>query len=246
MIKKVKPPFKPFKKTYAHNYVSELLKEYIVSGVYNAGDQLPSEIDLCQDLGVSRSAVREGLRELEGAGLIKTVQGSKGGRFVNKINSDIIVHGLDLILKSRNASFEQLMEARKIIECVTAQMAALNRTEEHLEAMLKIVDLRTKSKEEFYKKNYELHEIVALSSQNMVLFYIVQALRKLIFRTYSFITMEEIDIERAIECHYAIYKAIKNRDPEEAEKAMISDLEAYRKLYLEIIRKRLEKKGNKL
>jgi len=238
MDKKEMPAFKPYKKRSAHNYVFEMLKDYIISGVYNAGDQLPTEIELSQTLGISRAATREGLRELEGVGLITTVQGYKGGRFVRKINSDIIVNGLDFLLQTQRASFDELMEARKAIECVTVKMAALNRTEENLEAMSKVLDLRVDAKEEFYKKTFELHEIVASASQNKVLFYVVQAIRKLIFQTYSNITLEENDIDLAIKTHQAIYTAIKNRDPEEAEKAMIFDIEAYRKLYLEVINKK--------
>lgn len=233
-----KPNFKPYVKSSAHNYVFEMLKDYIISGVYNPGDRLPTEVELSKTLGISRSAIREGLRELEGLGLITTVQGYKGGRFVKKINSDIIVSGLDLLLKTQKVSFDELMEARKAIECITVKMAALNRSKENLEAMSKVLDLRVDSKKEFYKRNFELHEIVALASQNMVLFYIVQAIRKLIFQTYSNITLEENNIELVMESHRAIYNSIKNRDPEEAERAMIFDLEAYRELYVKVIAKR--------
>jgi GntR family transcriptional repressor for pyruvate dehydrogenase complex len=218
-----------------------MLKDYIISGVYSAGDQLPTEMELSQSLGISRAATREGLRELESLGLITTVQGYKGGRFVKKINSDIILNGLDLLIKTQRASFDELMEARKAIECITAKMAALNRSTENLEAMAKVIDLRVDSKEEFYRKTFDLHEIVAMASQNMVLFYIVQAIRKLIFQTYSNLTLEENDIELVMKTHYAIYNSIKNRDPEEAEKAMINDLEAYRKLYHEVIKNKLSR-----
>ena len=64
--KKPKPNFKLYKKNSAHNYVFEVLKDSIISGVYNAGDRLPTEIELSQALKISRAAIREGLRELEG------------------------------------------------------------------------------------------------------------------------------------------------------------------------------------
>lgn len=233
-----KPGLKPYKKSSAHNYVFELLKNNIIAGVYSPGDQLPTEIELSQSLGISRAATREGLRELEGTGLIKTVQGYKGGRYVRKINSDIIVSGLDLLLQTQSASFDELMEARKAIECVTVKMAALNRTRENLAAMTAVLDLRVDSKEEFYRKTFDLHEIVALSSQNRVLYYVVQAIRKLIFQTYFYLSLEDNDIDFVLQSHYAIYNAIKNRDPEEAEKAMIVDLDAYRELYLEISKRK--------
>ena len=61
---------------------------------------------------------------------------------MSKINSDIIVSGLDLLLKTQKVNFDELMEARKAIECITARKAALNRTSENLEAMSKVLDLR--------------------------------------------------------------------------------------------------------
>lgn len=237
MNKKIKPTFKPYKKSSAHNYVFEMLKDYIISGVYKVGDRLPTEMELSQTLGISRAATREGLKELEGIGLIATVQGYKGGRFVKKIDSGVLVNGLDLLLQTQKASFNELIEARKSIECITVRMAALNRSEENLAAMSKVLDLRVDSKEEFYKKNFDLHEIIALASQNKVLYFIVQALGKLIFQTYSKIALEECDIELVMKTHFSIYNSIKNRDPEEAEKAMIYDIEAYRNLYLEVIEK---------
>ena len=67
MNRKSKPIFKPYKKSSAHKYVSEMLKDYIISGVYSPGDQLPTEIELSQALGISRAATREGLK---GTGIV--------------------------------------------------------------------------------------------------------------------------------------------------------------------------------
>lgn len=166
------------------------------------------------------------------------LKGYKGGRFVKKINADIIVNGLDLLIQTQRASFDELMEARKAIECITVKMAALNRSQENLAAMSKVLDLRVESKEEFYKKMFDLHEIVASASQNRILFYIVQAIRKLTDQTYSLISLEENDIDFVIKSHTAIYDCINNCDPAGAERAMINDIEAYRELYLSIVKKR--------
>lgn len=238
MKKRKKIDLKPYKKTSAHKYVSDLLKYHIISGVFCAGERLPTEIELSETLGISRAATREGLKELETIGLIKTVQGYKGGRFVKKINSDLIANGLDLFLQTQKADFNELMEARISIECITVKMAALNRTEENLLAMSKLLDLRVDSKEEFDKKTFEFHENVALASQNRLLYYIVQAINKLVFQTYSVITWEDDDLELVTKTHTAIYNAIKEHDPVEAEKATIFDINAYWTLYLDVIEKR--------
>lgn len=58
----------------------ELLKGHIVSGEWDTGDQLPSEPDLCEIYGVSRTVVRQALRDLELEGLIIRLKGK--GTFV--------------------------------------------------------------------------------------------------------------------------------------------------------------------
>ncbi len=219
--------FEPYKKKNAHHYVSEKLKEGIISGIYSEGEQLPSESDLCDIFEVSRAVIREALRELEGAGLIQTLQGVKGGRFVKKIDADIIIKGLDLILRSKKATYQQMLDARKVIESATARMAAVNRSEEDIKKMLDVVDLRTKSKEEFIYRNYKLHEAVAFASGNMILYYLLQALQTLIFNSYDSIPFEDIPIEKANNLHWAIFQAVKDRNPDQAGKAIIYDLDAF-------------------
>ena len=236
MKEKAKTEFKPYKKVSAHSYVFEILKNDIISGVYSAGDQLPTETELSQSLEISRASTREGLKALEGIGLITTVQGYKGGRFVKKIDSGIIKDGLDLLLQTHKVSFEELIEARKAIECLTVRMAALRRTEEDLAAMSEVLDLLSAdSNEEFFRLVFDLHECVAIASGNMILYYIIQAIRKLIYDTYTQLTMAEHDIELIMKNHRAIYEAIKNCDPDRAEEAMAVDIEDYRKIFQDVV-----------
>jgi len=60
----------------------EALKEKIQSGEWQAGDQIPSEPDLCESYGVSRTVVRQSLREIELEGLITRRKGK--GTFVSE------------------------------------------------------------------------------------------------------------------------------------------------------------------
>jgi GntR family transcriptional regulator len=56
--------------------VADALKTAIADGQYSVGSRLPTEFELCQQFGVSRSTVRQALAELEFAGLAKRRQGS--------------------------------------------------------------------------------------------------------------------------------------------------------------------------
>lgn len=221
---------KRYVKSYAYTHVFNSIKEAIISGALRPGDRLPSEADLCQRLGVGRAAVREGLREVERAGMIRTVRGPKGGRFVAEANSNLIVESLDLMMRITGADFDQLIEVRKINEAVAAELAALHRTEQDLEAMERALECFIRgidSKAEFVRWNYEFHKYVALASKNTVLFLIIQALRKLIFRSFSIIELDGDGPQVAVEQHRAIYQAIKEQNAERARELMLQHIEEF-------------------
>lgn len=58
--------------------VAESIERLIIDGVLKVGQPLPSERRLCEKLGFSRSALREGLTVLRGRGIIETAQGQIG------------------------------------------------------------------------------------------------------------------------------------------------------------------------
>ena len=69
--------FEQVKKQSLSNAVFEQLRDRIVRGEMEVGDPLPAERILAEKLGVNRSAVREGLKRLEQAGLVAISQGGK-------------------------------------------------------------------------------------------------------------------------------------------------------------------------
>lgn len=62
--------------------LTEMLTELIGNGTYEEGSRLPSERELCQDYGLSRTTVRQALQELAQRGYITSIQGK--GTFVSK------------------------------------------------------------------------------------------------------------------------------------------------------------------
>ena len=242
MLKNDYPNLKAYKKSYAYRHVFTAIKEEIVSGSLKPGDRLPSENDLCLRLDIGRSAVREGLRELEALGLVHTVSGKKGGRFVKEVNPDFIVEALGLVLQLNHISFEQFMDARKVIESAAAGMAAFQRTPEDLGKMLRALTLMRQSsdkREIFFKSNYEFHKAMVAASHNTMLYFIIQALRKLVFNYFDLFTLEKIEIDTVYvyELHHRIYSAVKNRDVITSREATIKDLDDfcnnYQKYYCE-------------
>ena len=57
-----------------------IIKRYVSAGILSPGDLLPSETELCANLGISRSTVRQAIGSLEDEGLVVRKQGR--GTFV--------------------------------------------------------------------------------------------------------------------------------------------------------------------
>jgi GntR family transcriptional repressor for pyruvate dehydrogenase complex len=123
----------------AYEQVAEQLRELILNGTLSPGDQLPVEAELSAVFGVSRSTVREALRMLSSQSLIYTARGVTGGTFVAETSpdaiSDFLETSIGLLSGSHEITADELLEARDLLEVPAARLAALRRTDEHLEAM---------------------------------------------------------------------------------------------------------------
>ncbi len=94
--------------------VIERVKQYIVHSGLRAGDRLPSEEELAQQLGVSRTAVREALRAMEALGIVSARQGA--GRYVRDFSLQPILDNLAYSMLYDLHSFEELLTVREKLE----------------------------------------------------------------------------------------------------------------------------------
>lgn len=101
------------------------LRELVSSGAFQPGERLPSERDLMEALGVSRTAIREGLRGLEALGLVAIRHGS--GAYVQD-GADRSRARRRLSSATRTREPRDLIEVRLIVEPEIAGLAALRRT----------------------------------------------------------------------------------------------------------------------
>ncbi|HEY9280152.1 MAG TPA: winged helix-turn-helix domain-containing protein, partial [Eoetvoesiella sp.] len=76
-----RPSFSPIRPQRAFEEVCEQIRREVAAGTLRPGDRLPPERELAEQLGVSRTAIREALRSLENAGLVQCQQGMGGGAF---------------------------------------------------------------------------------------------------------------------------------------------------------------------
>lgn len=114
----------------AHEIVMDIAEHGLVPG-----DRLPSEVIMAQQRGVSRASLREALRILEAHGLISIRTGPRGGPQLVELTSSDFARMATLHFRMAGVTFRQVLEARVVLEPRIAEMAALNRTVEQVEAL---------------------------------------------------------------------------------------------------------------
>ena len=194
---------KHFKSTSLADQVFDRLENDIIQGTYPKGEIL-TELKLVEQLGVSRTPIREALRRLEQERLIEDA--GKGSRVLGITETDLM----------------DIMTIRERVEGVAAYYATLNMTPENLKEMTHLVDLQ----EFYYSKgdaerlrqvDDQFHDCICYFSKRTV---IMDTLIPLHHKTrrYRRIAME--DWARATKTkgeHYEMYQAIVSGNAELAE-----------------------------
>ena len=114
---------KTFTRLPAYQLATTEVQRYIEEHELKGGDPLPSEAVLCQELGMSRASLREGLKALESLGIIRTRHGE--GVFVAHFSFDPILHNLPYSIAAQGSSLRELLEVRCALEVgMIAQVVA--------------------------------------------------------------------------------------------------------------------------
>jgi DNA-binding FadR family transcriptional regulator len=211
--------------------VYELLLDMIIDGKLKVGDMLPAERVLSEELGVSRTVLREAIKSLETRGVLTVTHGK--GIVVNPVTGTEISHAFMLYLrrKQQQIPLMDLLEFRSIVEPQVAKLAASKITEEELEKLEDIIE-RMKAAidnvDQFNKVDLEYHIELAKITRNIFLITVMEELiipiRESIFATGG------IHVKKVFEEHYEVFKCIKAKKPEEASRAMVKSLKHSRKI----------------
>ncbi len=105
--------------------VTDALRSQIAKGRYNPGDRLPSEAQLTQEFGVSRTVVREAIAALRSDGLVEPRQGAGVFLLEQAASARRPFQQVDL---TRVSSLIEMLELRTAVEGDAAALAALRRS----------------------------------------------------------------------------------------------------------------------
>jgi len=219
--------FMPVKQNRIAVEIVSQLKAAILAGRFKTGERLPTERELTDQFKVSRVVVREAVRELEIKGLVKILQGPTGGAYVTDLSPDHLNNAfLDLFLYNR-VSVAELIQARLLIECEVARIAAARVATESARRLQDALDAEQDdlvSHAEFVSNRLEFHYLLAEMSGNRLL----QAISSALFRLTGDVILEVKPVRKVIhrpEEHTEILRAILTHDSDAAARAMQRHLE---------------------
>nr|WP_277999002.1 GntR family transcriptional regulator [Moorella sulfitireducens] len=206
--------------------VFEALREAIINGQLKAGERL-MEVQLAEEMGVSRTPVREAIRKLELEGFIVMVP--RKGAYVADLSTKDIA---------------DVFEIRSALESLAAGLACERITEEELDELerllIKVADcVAAKDLETLVEIDTQFHEVLYRASRNDRLVQIINNLREQIqrFRTTSLGTPGRMP--EALEEHKQLVEAITARNVELARRLAQEHIENAENRMMEAIREEM-------
>lgn len=208
-------------------HVVDHLEQQIFSGTYKPGDLLPAERDLSAELGVSRSVVREALGKLDSLGLVQRRQGS--GTRVSPPSNTPVLKGFQRLFQAGGIDLNHLTEARLPLEITMIRLAAIHRTDDHvtrLEQQQAILQNEQSDVETHLRADEAFHAILAEASGNPMFGMLLEPVQYLRHEPYRR-SYDKYELRQAHAEHQAILDAVRQRDPDAAEKAIRAHLEKF-------------------
>lgn len=194
--------------------LADTLQEEILS--LSVGDRLPTEPELAERFGVSRTVVRETARLLVQRGLVTVKPGR--GMTVAAFDGRLIADQYGLLLRLSEGSFEQLLELRLVLEVEMAVFAAARRTDAHLEAMREAnrrLAVAVDS-DDALDADLSFHEIVAQASGNPFFSLVIRPVNSFLREAYRTGPGYPSEAGHTVREHEEIADAIAAGDPSRA------------------------------
>ncbi|MEV5879780.1 FadR/GntR family transcriptional regulator [Streptomyces sp. NPDC052101] len=219
-------PLGPLRPSPLVEQAAQRLRQQIAAGHWPVGGKLPGETTLAKELGVGRSTVREALRALAGAGLVRPRHGA--GVFVIATEP-----AEDWPTRLGRAAVTDVYEVRMGVEVQAARLAAHRRTPEDVSALRAALDGRRAAvagdDAGFVDADIALHTAVVAAAHNPVLADLftefTPVLREGLVTLLSLTGLREHTPDTGDATHTALVRAITAGDPDRAAAVLLGELE---------------------
>jgi DNA-binding FadR family transcriptional regulator len=166
--------FRPIRSARAFEEIAQQIRIEISEGRLKVGHRLPAERTLCEQFNVSRNTLREALRSLEHAGLIRLQKGAAGGAFIGEHSDEAIATGLMDMYHLGAIKPPQLTEARIWLESIIVREACKRARPADIEALNANIAATERALEEGdfllrLETNLDFHRLLARMTTNPIM-----------------------------------------------------------------------------
>lgn len=203
------------KKNTLKDRIGSQIKELILTNQMQPGQQIIID-KLAEDFGVSHTPVREALAMLERDGLVE-------------LNS----YQNPKVASVTAADVREVYEMRFMVETWAVERAAVNLSDEKIEYLDRLLDIARKEAlaNNFIphlKADLELHETILVSTNNNLFWRLAQRVQERSIHVRALVEANGSvqDIQKIIDEHCLIMRALHAHDPIQAKKALLEHLEA--------------------
>ena len=228
----VKSEFEAIRRNKVYEEVARQLERIILKKLH-PGDKLPSERELAESLGVSRSSIRDAIRSLELMGLVEPRQGA--GTVVREISADVLMNPLTNVLRHKLELVGEFLDFRKMLEPPLAGRAASHASDDEIlemEEILRRQEAKLRAGDLAIEEDSEFHYSIAMASGNSVVLKVLDVIMDLLRDTRERSLQLQGRPQKSLAGHRRILAAIKRRDAEAAKAAMRRHIEDVEEIVL--------------
>lgn len=197
------------------------IRAMIRQGKLKPGDRLPPERDLAKHLGISRASLRHGLRFLAAVGVLNSRRGS--GTYIAHGPLVLKSESLQMLADLHQFSYDDMFEARKVLEVALAELAAQKAKDEHLALIAEEVAemyAALDDPQEYLVHDIRFHRAVAAACGNQILSALMNMVSATMYENRRATVEQARDLRESAEMHRGIYRMIRTRKPKEAAALM--------------------------
>ncbi|NPV55030.1 MAG: FadR family transcriptional regulator [Firmicutes bacterium] len=209
-----------------YELVAREIKDYIIRNNLGPGDRLPTEKELCEQFGVSRTSIREAVKSLQSLGIIETKQ--KEGIVLRNLDADALVDYLTFGLQFSEPTVLDLFEARCLVETGIMPLVADRATAEDIDDMAGAIETMENAGDDWevhVRADAEFHRVLIRASKNKALSAFADVIAKFFEMTRS--GASSTDRPRVVREHREILQAIREKDPCKAAEILRRHLQWY-------------------
>lgn len=207
------------RRTIAQTIV-EQVKDLVRQGKLKPGQRLPSERDLCTQLGVGRSSVREATSAMLALGILEIRPGE--GAYIRPDFPRSMLGHVDWSALMQHQQAGDVFEARAAIEMTTARLAARRATPSEMALLAELVAKMAAAAdvEDFVSHDIQFHLTLAQISRNPILYDILIGIQTLMREAMLLVLQSETMRHLALEQHRRLCLAVEGGRDAEAEAVM--------------------------